>query len=319
MENQAFNAGRLRHPGERWLLSLCIVVSFSLFVVLLVLAFFRDPFIAFYESDAIATYVAANPEAAGLSNEEVLPLLPDDELETLQFLDEWLSPPVIIVIPVVLFLTIVFITGKDYGKLRANAVRITAEQFPEVYAMWDGLARDLGLEEVPDLYTINGDGVLNASAWCVPGFRNYSAIYSDVLETCLRNQDWESLKFILAHEAAHIRLSHVKWWYMIFTLSYNFPPLNYPIGLPLGRAKEYSCDKVAHALTQDHDCKGLLMLTAGKHLYDKMDLAAYVEESVEQGGWWSTVYNLTSSHPIFTWRVNAIRKGHNGGIFFRRK
>ena len=76
---------------------------------------------------------------------------------------------------------------------------------------------------------------------------------------------------------------------MIFTLSYNFPPLNYPIGLPLGRAKEYSCDKVAHALTQDHDCKGLLMLTAGKHLYDKMDLAAYVEESVEQGGWWSTV------------------------------
>ena len=209
METQVLNAGRLRHPGERWLLSLCIVISFSLFAVLLLLAFFKGPIVSFYKSDAIATYRSANPEAASLSDEEVLPLLPEGDEEVIEFYES-LSPIATIAVPVVLFLTIVFITGKDYGKLRANAVRITAEQFPEVYAMWDGLARDLGLEEAPDLYTINGDGVLNASAWCVPGFRNYSAIYSDVLETCLRNQDWESLKFILAHEAAHIRLSHVK-------------------------------------------------------------------------------------------------------------
>ena len=105
----------------------------------------------------------------------------------------------------------------------------------------------------------------------------------------------------------------------MFTFIYNVYPLNYIIGLPMSRAREYGCDKVGHALAQDHDCKGLLMLTAGKHLYNNLDLAGHLEESVEQGGLWQTVWNLTSSHPVLAWRVNAIRKGHNGGIFLRRK
>ena len=170
----------------------------------------------------------------------------------------------ILLAPVGFFLLIVWVTGREYGKLRANAVRITARQFPEVYAMWEGLAQDLGIKEVPDLYTINGNGLLNAYASCVPGFRHFSAIYSDILETCVRNEDWDSLKFILGHEAGHIRLRHVEWWYLLFTSIYNLPPLSYIIELPMGRAREYGCDKVGHALVQDHDCKGLLMLTAGK-------------------------------------------------------
>ncbi len=60
------------------------------------------------------------------------------------------------------------------------------------------------------------------------------------------------------------------------------------------------------------------MLTAGKHLYHVTDMAGHVEESVEQGGFWQTIVNFMSTHPILAWRVNAIRKGHNGGVFLRR-
>lgn len=316
MENQALDTGRLRHPMERLLLGFCIVSSVTIFLVLLLLAFARDPIISIYKSEAIATYRAENPEAANLSDEEILPLLPAGDNDVIEFFES-LDPTLILLAPVGILLLIVFATGREYGKLRANAVRITTRQFPEVYAMWEGLARDLGLKEVPDLYTINGNGLLNAYASCVPGFRNFSAIYSDILETCLRNQDWDCLKFILGHEAGHIRLNHVKWWYLLFTSYFNLPPLNYIIGLPLGRAREYGCDKVGHALTQDHDCKGLLILTAGKHLYNNLDLAGHIEETVERGGLWQTVINFMSSHPILAWRVNAIRQGRNGGIFLR--
>ena len=319
MENQVVDVRKLRHPVERWLLGVCIVVSVTLFVVFLLLAFARDEVISIYTGDILATYRQANPEAANLSDEEVKELLPEDERETLEFLDTYLSPLIILLVPLGIVLLVVWSFGREYGKLRANAVRITAGQFPEVHALWENLTRRVGIEEVPDLYTINGNGSLNAFAACVPGSRNFSAIYSDVLEACLRNEDWDSLKFILGHEAGHIRLGHVSWWYIMFTFLFNLAfPINYLIGLPLGRAKEYGCDKVGHAIAQDLDCKGLLMLTAGKHLYHGLDMAEHIEESVEQGGFWMTIVNFMATHPILAWRVNAIRKRHNGGVIFRR-
>ena len=109
------------------------------------------------------------------------------------------------------------------------------------------------------------------------------------------------------------------WRYILPTHIFNSNiPLNCIIALPLTRAKDYSCDKVGHAVAQDYDCKGLLMLTAGKHLYRRLDFAGHAEESLEQGGLWSTIVNFMSTHPILAWRVNAIRKGHNGGVFLRR-
>ncbi len=319
MEQQLIDVGKLRHPVERWLLGLCIAASVMLFAIFLLLAFARGEVISLYTGEVVATYRQANPVAADLSDEAIRTLLPAEERETLEFLDTYLSPTIILLVPVGLMLLVVWTFGREYGKLRANAVRITARQFPEVYAMWEDLTRQVGIEEVPDLYTINGDGSLNALAGCVPGSRNFSAIYSDLLETCLRNEDWDSLKFILGHEAGHIRLGHVSWWYVMFTFLFNVAfPINYLIGLPLGRAKEYGCDKVGHAIAQDLDCKGLLMLTAGKHLYDGLDLAEHIEETVDQGSHWARVVNFTSTHPVLAWRINAIRKGHNGGVIFRK-
>ena len=168
MENQTLDVGRLRHPMERWLLGIAIVGSITLFAGSLLLAIFKEPIVSSFKSESIATYRTENPETAGLPDEEVLALLPegDDIIEFFESLD----PMLILLAPVGFFLLIVWTTGRGYGKLRANAVRITERQFPEVYAMWEGLAQDLGIKEVPDLYTINGNGLLNAYASCVPGF-----------------------------------------------------------------------------------------------------------------------------------------------------
>lgn len=318
MAHRALNAGGFRHPLERLLLGVCIVGSVTLFAALLLLAFNAQTVLSSLRDDSIATYRAENPEAADLPDEEVLLLLPEASTELFESIAS-LNPAVVLLAPLAIILITVWAVGKEYGKLRANALRITPRQFPQVYAMWESIARDLGMKRVPDLYTINGNGMLNAYAACVPGFRSFGAIYSDILETCLRNEDWDSLKFVLGHEAGHIRLGHVAWWYILFKFVFMFPPVKYIIGMPLGRAQEYSCDKVGHAFAHDDACKGLLMLTAGKHLYRDVAFEAHMEETVERGGLWATVANFTASHPILAWRVNAVRKGHNGGLFLRRR
>ena len=113
---------------------------------------------------------------------------------------------------IALFIWFVFLTGKLYGTQRAQGVRITPEQFPEVYNMWHTMALGVRMKRVSELYTVNGNGVLNAFAAGVPGFRYFSTINSDILEACLRNQDWESLKFMLGHELGRMKLGHVTWW-----------------------------------------------------------------------------------------------------------
>ena len=250
---------------------------------LLLLAIFRTDVIEALETSYIEEYRAQHPDAASLTDEEILPLLPADEQQVLDGVS-LLYVPVVVLVPVGFFILFVLATGRLYGAQRAGAVRITSEQFPEVYQMWESMALAQGLKKVPELYTINGDGALNAFASCVPGFRYFSSIYSDILEACLRNEDRDSLRFILGHELGHMRLGHVTWWYYLLTFLGSLPFVNYVLALPLSRAKEYSCDKIGHAIAQDDAYKGLLMLTAGKHLYNQLDTQAHIEESTEERG-----------------------------------
>ena len=318
MTDPVAEAIKHRHPKEWVFFWLSALLTVAVLLILLVLAIFRTEVIEMLETDYIEGYRAQHPDAANLTDDEILPLLPADQKESLDWVSK-LYVPVVVLVPVGLFILFVFQTGRLYGNQRAGAVRIMPEQFPEVYEMWESMALAQGLKKIPELYTINGNGALNAFASCVPGFRYFSTIYSDILEACLRNEDWDSLRFILGHELGHMRLGHVTWWYFLLTFPVNLPFVNYVLGLPLSRAKEYSCDRIGHAIAQDDAYKGLLMLTAGKHLYNQLDTQAHIEESTEERGFWMAIANLFSTHPIVAWRINAVRKNHNGGIFFYRK
>ena len=318
MTDPVAEAIKHRHPKEWVFFWISALLTVAVLLILLVLAIFRTEVIEMLETDYIEGYRAQHPDAANLMDDEILPLLSADDKQVLDWVSK-LYVPVVVLVPVGLFILFVFQTGRLYGNQRAGAVRIMPEQFPEVYEMWESMALAQGLKKVPELYTINGNGALNAFASCVPGFRYFSTIYSDILEACLRNEDWDSLRFILGHELGHMRLGHVTWWYFLLTVPVNLPFVNYILGLPLSRAKEYSCDKIGHAIAQDDAYKGLFMLTAGKHLYNQLDTQAHIEESTEERGFWMAIANLFSTHPIVAWRINAVRKNHNGGIFFYRK
>ncbi len=318
MTDQVSEVVPRRHSKEWRFFSLSGLLTITTLAVILIAAVFRTEILDITKADYADEYRSLRPFAADLTDEQVIPLLPAEDQQTLELL-EALYIPVVVIIPIALFILFVFQTGKLYGTQRAQGVRITPEQFPEVYDMWQTMATALRMKRVPELYTVNGNGVLNAFAACVPGFRYFSTVNSDILEACLRNQDWETLKFILGHELGHMKLGHVTWWWWLLTFMGNLPGVNYIFGLPLSRAKEYSCDKIGHTFAADDAYRGLTMLGAGKHLYSQLNTQAHLEESTERRGFWMTVSNFFSTHPIINWRINAVRRDHNGGIFFFRR
>ena len=98
-----------------------------------------------------------------------------------------------------------------YGKNHANDVLLTKNQYPVVYEVFEDLAKRAGFKEMPDLFLINRNSTINAYATCVPGYRDFAAAYSNLIDSCLKNNDLKTLKMVLEHELGHIHYNHVKW------------------------------------------------------------------------------------------------------------
>lgn len=145
-------------------------------------------------------------------------------------------------LPVGFFLLMLYQIGKMYGENRANSVLLTKNQYPVVYEVFEDLTKRAGFKEVPDLFLINGNGTINAYATCVPGYRDFAAVYSDLIDSCLKNNDLKTLKMVLEHELGHIHYNHVKWWHNLLVFIENFTGANFILGNPLSRSREYSVD-----------------------------------------------------------------------------
>lgn len=69
-----------------------------------------------------------------------------------------------------------------YGENRDNGVLLTKNQYSVVYEIFEDLAKHAGFKEVPELFLINRNGTINAYATCVPWYRDFAAVYSDLVD-----------------------------------------------------------------------------------------------------------------------------------------
>ncbi|PID70383.1 hypothetical protein CSB37_01685 [bacterium DOLZORAL124_38_8] len=305
-----------KHTKENKLFGFGAVITLLILVGLTIGSFFKTELIDYVKTDAVKNYKIENNISDNLSYEAIEKKLSKDDKEMVDMLDYyyWF---VVLLLPVGYFLLLMGVLGKKYGDLRANSVKLNKHQYPEVYKIFAEMAKELGFKKTPELYLVSGNGTLNAYATCVPGYRNFSAIYSDILERCLKNNDMETLKFILGHELGHIKFNHVKWWYNFLTMWMNLPVVKYIFGLPLSRARELGCDKLAQKLSKNTDGRPLMMLSAGKYAYQDIDMEEYTKEHFEKKNFWAWVSNLFNDHTILSWRIAAIRKNHQAGLFFK--
>lgn len=199
-----------------------------------------------------------------------------------------------------------------YAKYRANSVRITEKNFPEVYRTIEEYANRLGIA-VPKAYVIQTGGQLNAFSTFLFK-RQWIAIHSELLEVAYReHKDMDALNFAVAHELAHIYYKHA-------TFLYNFAALfalNIPIlGTTASRAREYSCDRMAQYLTGVSGVEAMLVLVVDRHVYKLVDKNDYLNEMSNTKGFFVWFANLLADHPIMSKRVLALEDGRGSGALY---
>jgi Zn-dependent protease with chaperone function len=185
------------------------------------------------------------------------------------------------------------------GRLRGNAVRVSERQFPDLHEIVVEQCRALEME-VPDVFVTQAGGMLNAFA--TKFFRRrFVIVYSEIVELA-REQGEPAVRFVVAHELAHIKRRHVNRRWLIF------PATLIPfLGSAYSRAREYTCDRFGAHLAPDGAVSGLLVLAAGKRLYREVDTSEYVRQTNTEDGFWFWFAEKTSTHPNLTKRVAAVR------------
>ena len=189
-----------------------------------------------------------------------------------------------------------------YWREISSSVEITCRQLSALHAIYVGLVTAMGMSYVPRLYVSNSNGTLLAWASKCRVRRGYIVIGSDLVDLAYEHGDIDTVRFVLAHELAHIRCGHVDLWRTGITA---LPRL---IGLDrsLTRAQEYTADRTA-ALHAPAGAAGLLVLFAGKRVYRHLDVNAYHESvRAHRDGLWLRLVNLWADHPVGFRRMEAL-------------
>ena len=69
--------------------------------------------------------------------------------------------------------------------LRGTGVRLSDEQFPDLYLQYLQCCKKLGMVEPPEVYILQGDGIMNAFATRFLG-RNFVIVLTDTLDANLQ-------------------------------------------------------------------------------------------------------------------------------------
>ena len=186
--------------------------------------------------------------------------------------------------------------------VRGSAVRLGPNQFAELYAVVQRMAKRMDLQPMPEVYLMHGGGSLNAFA--TRFLRSHMVVlFSDLLEACGDNTAARDM--IIAHELGHIKGGHLRWRWLIMPSA--FIPF---LPAALSRAREYTCDRYGLAgANGDRDGAGLglAILAAGATHGPKVNRAELVRQRIalSRSGW-MTFAEWFGSHPPLCKRIAQI-------------
>jgi Zn-dependent protease with chaperone function len=189
------------------------------------------------------------------------------------------------------------------GYIRGNAVKLSEEQFPNVYARAKELSEKMGLEKVPDIFVLESSGILNAFATRFFG-RNMVVIFSDIFDLAVEKGE-DELAFIIAHELAHIKRRHVLL--QILLLPSKWIPF---LGEAYLRACEYTCDRYAAYYVNNFEAakNALTILAIGKRLYKGVNHWAYLKQIEDEKSFFVWLSEKLSTHPRLPKRIQEVAR-----------
>lgn len=209
-----------------------------------------------------------------------------------------LSIPMVFLLPILLPLALFVLVSQGLliGHVKGNGIRVSEQQFPEIYKLVAKQSEQLGIKEIPKVYIVESGGIRNAFATRFLGF-NYVILYSDLLSVSL-DKGHDVLAFVIGHELGHIKRNHLhkKMW----TFPAQFVPF---LAQAYSRACEYTCDNIGYSLNQKGAEQGILVLAAGPELAQKMNAEVFYKQQYTEAGFWVWLSEKLAYHPHLSKRV----------------
>lgn len=145
---------------------------------------------------------------------------------------------------------------------------------------------------------------MNAFASKCQLHKGYEVLYSDLMDIAYKENDFEGIAFILAHELGHIKCGHVTAWLTILQ------PLAKILLLDksLTRAQEWTADGCGYYYAPEGK-RSMMVLSAGK-----VDFDEYIR-SVDnhKNGLWLKFSNFMADNAVGFRRIQAIKETEEKG------
>jgi Zn-dependent protease with chaperone function len=198
------------------------------------------------------------------------------------------------------FISYLFVQSGLIAYLKGTAVKITPNQFPDLYKQIRECCRKLDIIDIPEVYMLHADGMFNAFATKFLR-KHYVVLLSDVVDALEGNEG--AIKFYFGHELGHIHRDHLFWGPILFPAS--LLPL---LGAAYSRAREYTCDNYGFACCNNPQdaVKGLAVLATGGKRHKTMSIEHYARQTAESGGFWMSFHELTADYPWLVKRMASI-------------
>ncbi|MBK1874365.1 MULTISPECIES: pilin [unclassified Marinobacter] len=180
--------------------------------------------------------------------------------------------------------------------LKGSGVRISKDQYPDLYERLVRCSEKVGVTELPEAYLLRTD-FFNALATKFLG-RHFVVLFTDVIDA-LEDQPG-AVDFYIGHELGHIHRKHLSW--RAFVMPGSLLPV---VGPALRRAEEYTCDRYGVACCQSsEDIKSAIAaIAAGDTRWKTINVDAYLSQIQATSGFWMSFNELTGDYPWLTKRM----------------
>ncbi|WP_150240486.1 M48 family metallopeptidase [Nocardiopsis quinghaiensis] len=201
--------------------------------------------------------------------------------------------------------------GLSYARRRAESVKISPTQFPEVYRTVVSLAAGMGLSRTPEVYVRVGGRYREADA-AGHGLRRYLVLSDELFGPDGRIRDPRALAFLVAHQLGHVAAGHTGFWRRTAALGADLVP---GLGAALSRAMEYTADNHAYAHVPE-GAHAARITAGGGHLYTRVNMGEMADRARTDRGFSLLLYHLLARRPGNTRRMAALRDRTRRGRIF---
>lgn len=213
---------------------------------------------------------------------------------------------VLLPLALVLWISERFFRAALYG----NSVQVTDQQYTELNVLIQEVARELGLNKIPETFVVNSGGLTNALAVKFLSTR-YVLLFSSLVDLLWDDNDKDAVRMIIAHELAHHAAGHVNFWRNLLMKPAMFVPF---LGAAYNRACELSADRIAASTLQNNPeaaVTAMITLASGSQvLTPHTSISAFKRQEERIPVVFGFIQEILSSHPRMTKRIDNIQRYH---------